>query len=97
EPNEVNVVRKALVEHLQMDARITLGVFCDQIVPPDQVMDEEEQAMRDRLRTLVLDFVTNEIKKDQWRKLATPEAEDVLISGLMMALPKAGHRETQTI
>lgn len=33
EANEVNVVRKALIEHLHMDARVTLGVLCDQIVP----------------------------------------------------------------
>ncbi|KAK1232359.1 hypothetical protein PQX77_004523 [Marasmius sp. AFHP31] len=99
EPNEVNVVRKALVEHLKLDSRVTLGVFCDQVVPSDEPMDEEESQMRDRLRTLVLDFVANEVKKDQWRKLAIPgsEAEGVLISGLMLALSKSGDVDSQTI
>jgi len=79
------VVRKALVEHLQLDSRVTLGVFCDQVVLSDEPMDEEESQMRVRLRTLVLDFVANEVKKDQWRKLAIPgsDAEEVLIAGLM--------------
>ncbi|KAF9258846.1 hypothetical protein L218DRAFT_876210 [Marasmius fiardii PR-910] len=99
EPNEVNVVRKALVEHLRMDARVTLGVFCDQVVPLDQQMDEDEMQMRDRLRTLVLDFVANEVKKDQWKKIAVPggEAEAVLVRGLMTALPKAGDADAQII
>ncbi|KAL0575802.1 hypothetical protein V5O48_006180, partial [Marasmius crinis-equi] len=99
EPNEVTVVRKALVEHLQMDARVTLGVFCDQIVPSDQQMDEEEIQMRERLRTLVVDFVANEVKKDQWKKIAAPgsEAEGALVGGLMTALHKLGDPDVQTI
>ncbi|KAG7098253.1 hypothetical protein E1B28_000215 [Marasmius oreades] len=99
EPNEVNVVRKALVEHLQMDPRVTLGVFCDQIVPSGHPMDKDEMQMRDRLRTLVLDFVANEVKKDQWKKIAVAgnDAEGTLVRGLLTALPKAGDADTQTI
>lgn len=46
-----------MVEHINLDAAVTLGVFCDQIIPSDEATDEEEQALRVRLRELVLEFL----------------------------------------
>jgi len=85
EPDEVIVVKKALTEHLDMDPRITLGVLCDQIVPPNDPMDEEEQFTRDRLRSLVLSFLTGEAKRAIVERHASPgsDAEDVLVNGIL--------------
>lgn len=78
-------MKKALTEHLDMDPRITLGVLCDQIVPPQEPTDEEEQAIRDRLRSLVLAFLTGEAKRAIVERHAVPgsSAESVLVQGLL--------------
>jgi hypothetical protein len=81
----VTVVKKALTEHLDMDPKVTLGVLCDQVSPPDESMDDEEQAIRDRLRSLVLSFLTGEAKRAIVERHAVPSsvAEEVLISSLL--------------
>ena len=85
EPDEVTVVKKALTEHLDMDPKVTLGVLCDQVSPPDESMDEEEQAIRDRLRFLVLSFLTGEAKRAIVERHAMPSsvAEGVLTNSLL--------------
>lgn len=60
EPEEVQVVKNALLEHLEMDPKGTLGVLCDQLTSVDSDMDEDERAMRERLRYLVSAFLTDE-------------------------------------
>ncbi|KAJ4494450.1 hypothetical protein C8R41DRAFT_305982 [Lentinula lateritia] len=99
DPNEVAMVRKALVDHLQFDSRVTLGVLCDQVVPPDDLADPEELAMRNSLRTLVLSFVIGELKKGQLIRYMAPgsEAEDTLVNGLISAIPKLDETDTQVI
>lgn len=78
------MVKKALIEHLDMDPRVTLGVLCDQVTPPEELMDEEEQGIRDRLRSLVLSFLTGEAKRAVERHaLPGSAAEDVLITCLL--------------
>jgi hypothetical protein len=78
-------VKKALTEHLDMDPKVTLGVLCDQVSPPDESMDDEEQAIRDRLRSLVLSFLTGEAKRAIVERHAVPlsVAEEVLINSLL--------------
>ncbi|TFY56680.1 hypothetical protein EVJ58_g7487 [Rhodofomes roseus] len=90
EPDEVSVVKRMLSEHLDMDPAVTLGVLCDQIVPPDEPLDEEEQAIRTRLRSLVLAFMTGEAKRAVERHTSTPgsAAEETLVSGLLRAVDK---------
>lgn len=85
EPNEVVVVKRALQEHLDLDPGVTLGVLCDQIVPPEDAMEEEDLSLRDRLRSLVLSFLTGEAKRAIVERLALPgtDAESVLIGGLL--------------
>ncbi|KAJ3828150.1 hypothetical protein F5880DRAFT_1007019 [Lentinula raphanica] len=88
--NEVNLVRKALFQHLQFDAQVTLGVLCDQIVPSDDLSDPEELVMRDHLRSLVLTFIASEVKGKRLLRLmpAEGEAEVTLLDGLFSAFPK---------
>ncbi|ETW81118.1 hypothetical protein HETIRDRAFT_419033 [Heterobasidion irregulare TC 32-1] len=91
EPEEVTVVKKALLEHLDMDSKVTLGVLCDQLVPIDEPMDEEEKAIRDRLGSLVLAFIAGEAKRaiiERHASRAGNEQEQVLIDGLVKALSR---------
>ncbi|KAF9461262.1 hypothetical protein BDZ94DRAFT_820535 [Collybia nuda] len=99
EPDEVIVVKKALTEHLDMDPRVTLGVLCDQIIPPEELMDEEEQTIRDRLRSLVLSFLNGEAKRAIVERHAIPGsiAEDVLINCLLEAIPKLPLSDVETV
>jgi hypothetical protein len=84
EPDEVLVVKKALTEHLDMDPKVTLGVLCDQIVPPDEGVDEEEKQIRDRLRELVLSFLSGEAKRTVIRHaVAGSPSEELLLSSLL--------------
>ncbi|KAI9061682.1 hypothetical protein FKP32DRAFT_1612897 [Trametes sanguinea] len=85
EPEEVTFVKRALMQHLDMDPAVTLGVLCDQVVPSDEPLDEEEQSIRDRLRTLVLAFLAGEAKRslvERHASTAGNPAEEVLVSGL---------------
>ena len=87
EPDEVKVVKRALLAHLDMDPRITLGVFCDQILPPPENLDSEEKYLRDRLRALVLSFLAEDAKEAITKNLANHtqgarDAERVLMDGL---------------
>lgn len=68
-----------------MDPTVTLGVICDQIVPPDEPLDEEEQGIRDRLRSLVLSFLAGEAKRslvERHASTAGSPAEQVLVNSL---------------
>lgn len=79
-------VKRALTKHLDMDPAVTLGVLCDQIVPLDEPMDDEERAIRDRLRSLVLTFITGEAKRAIIERHTSSDgsaAEEVLVSGLL--------------
>jgi len=57
------VVKKALVEHLKIDPKATIGVLCDQLASQDDTHDDEEIFIRTRLRSLVLAFMTGEAKQ----------------------------------
>lgn len=85
EPDEVTVVKKALAEHLDMDPKVTLGVLCDQVSSNDEPMDDEEKAMRDRLRSLVVKFISGEAKRaivERHASQAGNEHEQVIVDGL---------------
>lgn len=74
-----------------MDPAVTLGVLCDQIVPPDEPIDDEEQVIRDRLRLLVLSFITGDAKRAiVERHTSSPgsAAEEVLVSGLLKVVDR---------
>jgi hypothetical protein len=70
-----------------MDPGVTLGVLCDQIIPPEYAIDEEEQQIRDRLRSLVIAFLKVDAVESIIRKYTkTPgtDTENVLVSQLLM-------------
>jgi hypothetical protein len=85
EPDEIFYVRKGLDEHLDLAPSVTIGVLCDQIISPDERMDEEDQLIRDRLRTLVLGFLCERMKKIVLITKDEPgsEPEKVLVSGVL--------------
>ncbi|KAI0829746.1 hypothetical protein BC628DRAFT_1477435 [Trametes gibbosa] len=100
DPEEVTFVKRALTQHLDMDPTITLGVICDQIVPPDEPLDEEEQAIRDKLRSLVLAFLAGEAKRSLVERHAiTPDspAEQNLVTNLFKAIPRLPQKDVDVI
>ncbi|RPD58686.1 hypothetical protein L227DRAFT_504962 [Lentinus tigrinus ALCF2SS1-6] len=100
EPDEVTFVKRALTQHLDMDPVVTLGVLCDQIIPPDEPLDEEEQIIRDRLRSLVLAFLAVEAKRplvERHANAAGTPAEQLLVSGLFKAITKLSPADVDTI
>jgi hypothetical protein len=57
------VVKTALIQHLELDSKVTLGVLCDQIVPPDDPIEDEDKLIRERLRRLVIAFFAEEARE----------------------------------
>jgi len=37
-------VKIVLIQHVELGSKVTLGVLCDQIVPPDDPMGDEDPA-----------------------------------------------------
>jgi hypothetical protein len=56
------VVKAALIQHLELDSKIFLRVLCDQIVPPDDPIEDEDKLIRERLRRLVIVFLAEEAR-----------------------------------
>lgn len=80
EPEEVEVVESQLNEHLDMDPQVTLGVLCDQIVPTEDFVDEDDQVTREQLRSLVLGFMVGKAKRAILERHAEV-AQKVLVEG----------------
>ncbi|KAF8993681.1 hypothetical protein BDQ17DRAFT_1252511 [Cyathus striatus] len=98
EPDEVLIVKKALIEHMDMDPKVTLSVLCDQILPADECANNEEQVMRDRLRSLVLTFLTGEAKRSILRHaMPGSDAEAIVVEGLSEAISLLDFEEIQAI
>ncbi|GLB37081.1 putative apoptosis inhibitory protein 5 (API5) [Lyophyllum shimeji] len=99
EVDEVIVVKKALTEHLDMDPKVTLSVLCEHIAPLDELADEEEQDIRDRLRSVVLAFLTGEARRAIVERHALPgsEVEEVLINAMLSVIPKLGFSDAEII
>jgi hypothetical protein len=73
-----------------MDPCVTLGVLCDQVMPPDEPIDQEEQHIRNKLRSLVLSYLTGQARRAVVQ--ATSGAEEVLISCLLAVRNLLSHR-----
>jgi hypothetical protein len=56
-------VKNALIRHLELDSEVVLGVLCDQIVPPDEPMEVEDRAIRERLRGLAVAFLAEDTRE----------------------------------
>jgi hypothetical protein len=66
-------VKNALIQHLELDSEVVLGVLCDQIVPPDEPMEEEDRAIRERLRGLVVAFLAKDTREPLLARLRNKE------------------------
>ncbi|KAF8644795.1 hypothetical protein AX16_008257 [Volvariella volvacea WC 439] len=87
EPNEITVVKRALLTHLDMDPKVTLGVLCDQIMPESAEVPEEEAETREKLRPLVIAFLTTDAKRAIVERHAKV-AETILVDIILAALRK---------
>ncbi|KAH9940361.1 uncharacterized protein BXZ73DRAFT_42645 [Epithele typhae] len=99
-PDEVVYVKRSLTQHLDMDPVVTMGVVFDQIIPPEEPLDDEEVAIRDRLRSLVLAFLAGEVKRplgDRHIGAAGSPAERFLVTEMFKAIPKLNVGEVETI
>jgi hypothetical protein len=88
EPAEVAVVKTAIIQHLELDSKITLSVLCDQIVPPDEPIEGDDKVTRERLRTLVVAFLAEDARRPLLIKLqgqgdSCVEQEQALIDTLL--------------
>ena len=82
------MVKNALLKHLDMDPPATLGVLCDQIILPPELLDADERATRAHLRTLVLAFLGGQARSSVIRNASNPTSEAVLVDGILAALPE---------
>ncbi|EAU91640.2 hypothetical protein CC1G_09322 [Coprinopsis cinerea okayama7 len=90
EPEEVVVVKKALVNHVKMGPEVTLGVLCDQLSTVEEGLDEEEKAIRERLRKLVCNFLQEDmgslIESDGTNQ--GDDLEEVILRSFREVVPK---------
>ena len=82
------MVKTALIQHLEFDSKVTLGVLCDQIVPPDDPMEDEDRTIRERLCALVVAFLAEDARQPLLAQLqrqgrSAAEQEDALIDTLI--------------
>ncbi|KAH9957988.1 apoptosis inhibitory protein 5-domain-containing protein [Russula compacta] len=102
EPREVAVVKTALIQHLELDSKVTLSVLCDQIVPPDDPMEDEDRVIRERLRGLVIAFLAEDAREPLLTRLQSQgdrgaEQEQALVNTLLKAVSKFGDTNTAKI
>lgn len=94
---EANVVKEALVEHIDLDPQVTLTVLGDPLLSPeDSIEDQEEVALRERLRSLVLAFFSGDAR-DSIIRHATPgsEVEKELVDSLISVWSRLSQLCTQ--
>jgi len=85
------VVKTALIQHLELDSKVTLGVLCDQLVAPDDPTEEEDRVIRERLRRLVIAFLGEEAREPLLARLRSQgesgrEQELALIDTLLKVI-----------
>lgn len=82
------MVKTALIQHLELDSKVSLGVLCDQIIPPDEPIEEEDKLIRERLRRLVIAFLAEEAREPLLSRLqsqgdSSAEQERALVDTLL--------------
>ncbi|KAH9026692.1 hypothetical protein EDB83DRAFT_1924088 [Lactarius deliciosus] len=91
EPEEVTVIKMVLIQHLELDSKVTLGILCDQIVPPDDPIEDEDKTIRKRPEVLVVAFLARDPRKPllahlQDQRCGAAEQEDALIDTFIKAV-----------
>ncbi|KAH9168285.1 hypothetical protein EDB89DRAFT_2205368 [Lactarius sanguifluus] len=63
EPEEVAVIKMVLIQHLELDSKVTLSILCDRIVPLDDPMEDEDKTIREHPEALAVAFLTQDTRK----------------------------------
>ncbi|KAH9059029.1 hypothetical protein EDB87DRAFT_1536234, partial [Lactarius vividus] len=91
EPEEVALIKMVLIQHLELDSKVTLGVLCDQMVPPDDPIEDEDKTIRERSKALVVVSLAQDPRKPllaqrQDQRCGAAEQEDALIDTFIKVL-----------
>ncbi|KAH9026698.1 hypothetical protein EDB83DRAFT_2230315, partial [Lactarius deliciosus] len=92
EPEEVTVIEMVLIQHLGLGrTKVALGILCDQIVPPDDSMEDEDKTIRKRSEALVVAFLAQDPRKPvlaqlQGQRRGAAGQEDAPIDTLIKVL-----------
>ncbi|KAH9024840.1 hypothetical protein EDB84DRAFT_1505955 [Lactarius hengduanensis] len=93
EPEEVVVIKVVLIQHLELNSKVTLGVLCDQIVPLEDPMEDEDKTIRELLEALVVAFLAQDTRKPlaqlQGQRRGPAKQEGTLIDTLIKAVSKS--------
>jgi hypothetical protein len=54
---------RLIVQHLELGSKITLSILCDQIIPADDPMEDEDKVIREQLPTLVVAFFLEDLRR----------------------------------
>ena len=79
---EVVVVKRALQEHVDLDPSGTIDVLCSQCAFDPSSLDEEERVLRERIRVLIVNFLSEKFRTCIVRAVEKREVEDALLAGL---------------
>lgn len=79
------MVKKALMDHIDMDPPQTLQVLCDQCIFEPEELNEEEKVFKTRLRGLVLRFLVADTRRRYGPGQPAPRdgSEQALATGLI--------------
>jgi len=95
EPREVAVVKSALIQHLELDSKVFLRVLCDQIVPPDDPVEDEDKLIRERLRRLVIVFLAEEAREPLLSRLQSQgdsgAEQELALVDTLLKVNRGGH------
>ncbi|KAH9024852.1 hypothetical protein EDB84DRAFT_1506215, partial [Lactarius hengduanensis] len=85
-----------------LDSKVTLGVLCDQIVPPDDLTEDEDKTIRERPEALVVAFLAQDPRKPlltqpQGQRRGAADQEDAPIDTLIKAVSKSSAADAAKI
>lgn len=98
EPVELKQIQDSLIAHVKLDPPAAIGVLCDHCsLEADLGVEEKED--RERLRKLVLLFLSGRAKEAVFAHFHGPksEAEEVFRNGLIRAISGADVQDTEII
>jgi hypothetical protein len=91
------VVKAALIQHLELDSKVFLRVLCDQIVPPDDPIEDEDKLIRERLRRLVIVFLAEEAREPLLSRLQSQQGDgggaeqELALVDTLLKVNRGGH------
>ena len=85
---EASVVKSALIQHILIDPPKAIKVLCDQCVVDEEGIDEEERSIRNKFRSLVLRFLSEDAKGKVAEVLKARKYHDAVEGVLFEGLSK---------